>query len=436
MQIAAFGHSQGDPTTTIPYKTTNFSGEEKECTELGCTSGPHTLISMGSMMNRGFRTFLSTSAVLCSSVELGHSDESNLIREIVTNFEDVFPDDLPPGLPPSRGVDHGIELVNGSQPFSKQPYRFSKTEEDEIRRQLKDYLDGGFVRPSFTGFFRKFIKDYSKVAAPLTQLLKGGVKVPKTSAPHRKGNPPVVWNERLDESFRTLKHLVTTTPILHIVDPSKPFVVETDASDYAIGAALYQDGRPVAFESKKLSDAEMRYPTYEKELYAVVHALRKWRHYLYGSTFVAWTNHHSLRYIYDQGDLRDRKARWVELMQEFDFEIRYRKGSSNRVADALSKIPEVNALSMAEISTDFYLSLRGLCRSDGHFGKIWNEVKAEHDSHTGLGGPETQKSTEDATTHATLNAAAVVDATVTRDANTAAELKAEPVVADDAAYNE
>ncbi|MCO5558631.1 hypothetical protein L7F22_012217 [Adiantum nelumboides] len=120
------------------------------------------------------------------------------------------------------------------------------------------------------------------------------------------------------------------------------------------------DGRPVAFESKKLSDAEMRYPTYEKELFAVVHALRKWRHYLYGSTFVAWTGHHSLRYVCDQGDLRDQKARWVELMQEFDSEIRYRKESSNCVADALSRIPEVNTLSMAEILTDFYLSPRAM----------------------------------------------------------------------------
>ena len=168
-------------------------------------------------------------------------------------------------------------------------------------RQVKSFL-------GFTGFFRKFIKEYSKVAAPLTQLLKGGRNGPKRSGPRRKANPSVEWNERLDKSFKALKHLVTTAPILHIVDPSKPFVVETDASDYAIGAVLYQDGRPVAFESKKLSDAEMHYPPYEKELYAVIHALKKWRHYLYGSNFVAWIDHHSLRYICDQDDLRGWKA--------------------------------------------------------------------------------------------------------------------------------
>ncbi|MCO5551859.1 hypothetical protein L7F22_005364 [Adiantum nelumboides] len=154
----------------------------------------------------------------------------------------------------------------------------------------------------------------------------------------------------LDESFQTLKHLVTTAPRLHIVDLSKPFVVETDASDYAIGAALYQDGRPVVFESKKLSDAEMHYPMSEKELYAVVHALRNRRHYLYGSTFVAWTHHSSLRYVCDWGDFRGRKARWFELMQEFEFEIRYRKGSSNRVADALSRIPKDKLLDQTSVS--------------------------------------------------------------------------------------
>ncbi|MCO5572214.1 hypothetical protein L7F22_025966 [Adiantum nelumboides] len=194
-----------------------------------------------------------------------------------------------------------------------------------------------------------------------------------------------------------LGHIITRDGI-H-VDPEKldkvcnwPILRNVRQVKLSWVSLVFSDGRPVAFESKKLSDVEIRYPTYEKELYAVVHALKKWRHYLYGSTFVAWTDHHSPRYICDQPDPRGRKARWVELMQEFDFEIRYRKGSSNRVADALSRIPEVNALSMAEISTDFYLSLRGLCRSDRHFGKLWNEVEKGLDSRTGLDVPEIQGS--------------------------------------------
>lgn len=86
--------------------------------------------------------------VCCSSMELRNCDEFTLIQEIKNDFKDVFPDDLPLGLPLSRRVDHAIEVASGSQPFSKQPYRFSETEEDEIQRQLADYLDRGFVHPS------------------------------------------------------------------------------------------------------------------------------------------------------------------------------------------------------------------------------------------------------------------------------------------------
>ncbi|MCO5567194.1 hypothetical protein L7F22_020882 [Adiantum nelumboides] len=156
-----------------------------------------------------------------------------------------------------------------------------------------------------------------------------GVKGQKNSGPRRKANPPIIWNEHLDESFNKLKHLVTTAPMLHIVDPSKPFVVETDASDYALGAALYQDGRSVEFESKKLSDAEMRYPMYEKELYVVIHALKKWRHYLYGSKFIAWTDHHSLRYICDQDDLRGGRPDGLNLCKSLT--LRFDIGKDPRI---------------------------------------------------------------------------------------------------------
>ena len=101
-------------------------------------------------------------------------------------------------------------------------------------------------------------------------------------------------------------------------------------------AVLYLDGKPVAFESKKLTPTQRRYSVQEKELFAVIHALKTWRHYLYGNRFVVTTDHQSLKYFCDQQDLTGRKARWAELVQDFDFSIRYRKGSMNIVADALS----------------------------------------------------------------------------------------------------
>lgn len=157
-----------------------------------------------------------------------------------------------------------------------------------------------------------------------------------------------------------------------IPDPGKPFVVEIDASDYAIGATLFQEGRPVAFESKKLDDIQVRWHTREKELYAVIHALKIWRHYLYGSKFVVLTDHESIKYFCDRLKLRRKKARWTDLMQDFDMEIRYRKGSENSVADALSRIGEVNLLSFIEIRVDLYDSLRGLCETDNYFGGFGN----------------------------------------------------------------
>ena len=111
------------------------------------------------------------------------------------------------------------------------------------------------------GFYRKFIRDYAKIAVPMTNQLKA------------KGRN-FFWGEEQQRSFDKLKVAIATAPILAVVDPHKPFVVETDASSTAIGAVLLQDGRPIAFESKKLNRAQQNYSTYERELFAIVHALK------------------------------------------------------------------------------------------------------------------------------------------------------------------
>ena len=116
-------------------------------------------------------------------------------------------------------------------------------------------------------------------------------------------------------------------PSLLLPNPSKPFTIETNTSDYAIGVVLYQDGHTIAFESKKLDATQYRYSIQENELYAVIHALKTWKHYLYGNQFVVTTDHQSLKYFYDQPDLVGGKGHSVDLMQDFDFSIRYRKGS-------------------------------------------------------------------------------------------------------------
>src|SRR5271163_1792454 len=117
-----------------------------------------------------------------------------------------------------------------------------------------------------------------------------------------------------------------------------PFTLVADASGYAVGAALTQDqGRgpqPVAFMSHRMSPAEMNYPVHEQELLAVIRALGEWRHYLHGRKFAIVTDHQSLTYLRTQPKLSRRQCRWVEMMADFDFDIKYAPGKFNQVADA------------------------------------------------------------------------------------------------------
>ena len=138
-----------------------------------------------------------------------------------------------------------------------------------------------------------------------------------------------------------IKDKLTSAPVLRAPNFELEFVVRTDASDFAIGQVLLQDDgqrmRPVAYESKKLSLAELNYSIHEKELLAIIYALKVWRIYLEGHHFKVITDHKSLCFFNTQPTLSRRQARWNELVQEYDFEIIYKPGKTNIVADALSK---------------------------------------------------------------------------------------------------
>jgi hypothetical protein len=178
------------------------------------------------------------------------------------------------------------------------------------------------------GYYRKFIKGFSKLAAPLTHLTKDDVKFE--------------WGAAQQQAFDALKLAIRTGPVLALPDPALPFVVHTDASGFAVGAVLSQkqpDGalRPIAFLSKKMLDAETRYPTHEQELLAIIVALKSWRHYLHGRKFTVCTDHHSLQYFKTQPMLSGRQSRWKDVIAQFDFDIEYVEGRTNAVADGLSR---------------------------------------------------------------------------------------------------
>ncbi|CAA0806544.1 Uncharacterized mitochondrial protein AtMg00860, partial [Striga hermonthica] len=173
------------------------------------------------------------------------------------------------------------------------------------------------------GYYRRFIEGFSKIAQPLTNLTKKVVRFD--------------WSPQCEESFQELKRRLSTAPVLSIADPTLEFTIYSDASKMGLGCVLMQQGKVVAYASRQLKPHEQNYPTHDLELAAVVHALKIWRHYLYGGKCEIFTDHKSLKYIFTQKELNMRQRRWLELVKDYDCTISYHPGKANVVADALSR---------------------------------------------------------------------------------------------------
>ena len=140
-----------------------------------------------------------------------------------------------------------------------------------------------------------------------------------------------------DQAFNKVKEILASEPVLKLLNFEKTFEVIVDACGQGIGGIIQQEHYPIAYESQQLRIHEKNNPTHDLELLAVVHALKKWRHYLLSQVFELVTDHKSLKWIFTQPDLNMRQRRWVEFLQEFSFEIKYRPGKENQAADALSR---------------------------------------------------------------------------------------------------
>uniref|UniRef100_A0A1A8FIG4 Gypsy retrotransposon integrase-like protein 1 n=1 Tax=Nothobranchius korthausae TaxID=1143690 RepID=A0A1A8FIG4_9TELE len=192
------------------------------------------------------------------------------------------------------------------------------------RKQLQRFL-------GFANFYRRFIRNYSQVAAPLTSL---------TSV-----SRPFVWTPQAQDAFAQLKRRFTQAPVLTRPDHTRQFTVEVDASDAGVGAVLSQVNphdnalHPCAFFSRRLTTAERNYDVGDRELLAVKLALEEWRHWLEGAELpvVIWTDHKNLAYLKDAKRLNPRQYRWSLFFSRFNFIISYRPGSKNIKPDALSR---------------------------------------------------------------------------------------------------
>ncbi|GJS33981.1 putative reverse transcriptase domain-containing protein [Tanacetum coccineum] len=294
---------------------------------------------------------------------------------IVQDFPEVFPEDLP-GIPPTRQVEISNRLIPGAAPVARAPYRLAPSEMKELSDQLKEHSDKGFIRPSsspwgapvlvvkrkwilldgimrsaiesvkdwaspksateirqflgLAGYYRRFIEGFSKIAKPMTKLTQKKIKFD--------------WSDKAEAAFQLIKQKLCSAPILALPEGNEDFIAYCDASIKGLGAVLMQREKVIAYASRQLKIHEKNYTTHDLELGAVVFALKIWRHYLYGTKCTVFTDHKSLQHILDQKELNMRQRRWLELLSDYDCEIRYHPGKANVVADALSRKERVKPL--------------------------------------------------------------------------------------------
>ncbi|XP_033144892.1 uncharacterized protein LOC117133039 [Brassica rapa] len=206
-------------------------------------------------------------------------------------------------------------------------------------------------------FYRRFVNHFSTIMAPITSCMKDG---------------KFEWTTVATEAFALIKQKLTTAPILVLPDFSLPFELHCDASKLGIGAVLSQQGRPVAFYSEKLAGARGRYSTYDVEFYAIVQAIKHWRHYLVHREFVLFTDHDALRHLDSQAKVSSRHASWISYLQQFTFSIKHQSGKSNRVADALSC--RHGLLTTMHTKVLGFASLSDLYPEDPFFARVFSEA--------------------------------------------------------------
>nr|GEV16679.1 hypothetical protein [Tanacetum cinerariifolium] len=221
-----------------------------------------------------------------------------------------------------------IKLISGAVPIAKSPYCLAPFELEELSGQLKELQDKGFIRPSSSPWGARF---FSKIylRSGYHQLRVHEDDIPKTAFRTRYGHfefTVMPFGEEQELAFQTLKDKLCNTPILALPDRPKDFVVYYDASEIGLSYVLMQRGEVIAYASRQLKIHEKNYTTHNLELGAVVFALKIWRHYLYGTKSVIYTNCKSLHHIFSQKELNIRQRRWMELFSDYDCEIRYHPG--------------------------------------------------------------------------------------------------------------
>lgn len=217
------------------------------------------------------------------------------------------------------------------------------------------------------GLLSSFVHNYAHLASPLTDLLQ---------------KSKFEWNQEAQTAFETLKKAMSTLPVLALPNFSLVFDVTTDASGTGIGAVLSQNDKPIAFFSKKLSPRMRTSSTYIRELFAIIEAVKKWRQYLLGRKFQIFTDQRSLKHLLTQVIQSPDQHKWASKLLGYDFEVHYKPGKENRVADALSRIDDSQLLSISVPTFPWLHELRAFYTSTPEGQQLLENVSKKVESFT------------------------------------------------------
>jgi hypothetical protein len=205
-------------------------------------------------------------------------------------------------------------------------------------------------------FYQKFIRNFSGISAPMMDTVN-------------KRHKCFHWTEEAEKSFNFLLRKITEQPILVLLDFNKTFQVKCDASGFAIGVVLSQEDRLITYFTENLNEVKVKYSMYDKEFYAIIQALKKWRHYLIPKEFVLYSDNHALQFVTQQEKLNQRHVKWVEYMHNFTFVINHISRIANKVVDALSR--KCLLLWEFRVKTLGFDDLRNTYRDDIDFKEVY-----------------------------------------------------------------
>lgn len=216
-----------------------------------------------------------------------------------------------------------------------------------------------------TGYYRKFIRDYEGIAAPLNNMLKKG---------------SFKWDDKLKLAFDTLKRAVQCPPVLAMPNFNKDFVIECNASG-GVGALLMQDNHPITFSSQGLRGKALLLSTYEKEILAILLAVKKWRQYLLGRRFITKTDQRSIKFLLDQRICQESQHPWLQKLAGYDYLIEYKRGTENQATDALSRrheeegVVQVDGRSMTIVLPSWFDAVKEMVKISNYFKELKKKIE-------------------------------------------------------------